>query len=61
MIVLPIKRSGKSIGTFNIYSSISNFFDDKEISLLTEAAGDISYALDVFLKEKNDHPKRGKA
>jgi len=51
-IVLPIKKEGDIIGTFNLYSSEINFFDEKEIKLLEEATGDISFALDVFEKER---------
>ncbi|MEO7524184.1 MAG: PAS domain S-box protein, partial [Ferruginibacter sp.] len=51
-IVLPVKKSGSIIGTFNLYASGINFFDAEEIALLTEATNDISFALDVFEKEK---------
>ncbi len=51
-IFLPIKKAGLTIGTFNLFSSEVNFFDDEEISLLVEISSDISFALDVFEKEK---------
>ncbi len=51
-MVLPIKKSGEVIGTFNLYSTEVNFFNEQEINLLVEAAGDISFALDVFEKDK---------
>jgi len=51
-IILPIKKEGVIIGSFNIYSSEINFFDEVEIALLKEATGDISFALDIFEKEK---------
>jgi len=51
-IFLAIKRGGKPIGTFNLYSSERNFFDLSEIRLLEEAIGDISFALDVLDKDK---------
>lgn len=51
-IVLAIKKSGKIIGAFNIYSTEANFFDQEEIELLTKATDDISFALEVFEKEK---------
>lgn len=50
--ILPIKKFGIIIGSFNIYADEINFFDDAEIALLEEATGDISFALDVFEKEK---------
>ncbi len=51
-IILPIKKEKEIIGSFNIYSSEINFFDEAEIALLVEATGDISFALDVFEKDK---------
>jgi PAS domain S-box-containing protein len=50
-MILPIKKSGETIGTFNLYSSEINSFNSDEIALLQEAAGDISFALDVFEKD----------
>ena len=52
-IALPIKRAGKTIGTFHIFSYKINLFDHEEIRLLEEATADISFALDVFEKEKH--------
>jgi len=52
-IALPIKVSGKAIGTYHIFSYKINLFDHEEIRLLEEAAGDISFALDVFEKERH--------
>jgi PAS domain S-box-containing protein len=51
-MTLPIKKSGQIIGSFNLYSTIANLFDSKEIALLEEIADDISFALDVFEKER---------
>jgi len=56
-IFLAIKRNGKPIGTFNLYASEKNFFDIAEIRLLEAAAKEISFAIDVFDKDK----KRTKA
>ena len=52
-MVLPIKKSGKIIATLNLYSTEIDLFDTGEIRLLLEIAGDISYAIDVFEKEKH--------
>lgn len=52
-IALPIQKAGNVIGTFNIVSTEIDYFDEVEIALLTEATGDISFALDVFEKEKH--------
>lgn len=37
-ISLPIKHSGKVIGTFTLYASVPHFFDMEEINLLAESA-----------------------
>ena len=51
-MVLPIKKAGNIIATFNLYATEKNFFDQQEIALLEEIARDISFAIDVFEKEK---------
>ena len=51
-IVLPIRRAGNIVGTFNLYSTVPDFFDTDEIELLLEVTGDISFALDDFEKAK---------
>jgi PAS domain S-box-containing protein len=51
-ICLPLKKSGEVIGTFNLYSSDKHQFNPREIALLTEATGDISFALDVLEKDR---------
>ncbi len=50
--MLPIQKSGITIGTFNLYSSELNFSGKEELKLLVEVTGDISFALDLFEKEK---------
>lgn len=54
-IVLPLKKEGIAIGTFNLYSDHLNSFTEEEIGLLTEATDDISFAIDVFEKERLRH------
>ncbi|WP_162495550.1 sensor histidine kinase [Confluentibacter flavum] len=51
-VSLPIKKSGKVIGTFDMYSSETNLFNDEEIKMLREVAEDISFGVDLFEKEK---------
>ena len=51
-IVLPIKKRGLIVATLNVFSEQLDFFTDQEIELLNEVANDISFALDVFEKEK---------
>jgi PAS domain S-box-containing protein len=51
-MVLPVKKSGNIVATLNLYSSEINFANEEEIKLLVEVAGDISFALDMFEKER---------
>ncbi len=51
-IILPIMKSGQTIGTFNLFSDRVNCFNSEEIVLLKEATDDISFALDVIEKDK---------
>lgn len=51
-IVLPLKKFGRIIGTFNLYSDQMNFTGTEEINLLTEVASDISFAIDNFEKAR---------
>ncbi|WP_395066423.1 PAS domain S-box protein [Flavobacterium sp.] len=51
-IILPIKKANQIIGTLNLYSSELTFFNHEEIELLIEVAGDISFAIDRFEKER---------
>jgi diguanylate cyclase (GGDEF)-like protein/PAS domain S-box-containing protein len=48
---LPLHRGGKVVGSFNLYASEINAFDEAAQNLLTEMALDISYALDNFERE----------
>jgi len=49
---IPIRRGGRPAGTLNVYAGEPGFFQDKEIALLDEAAGDISFALDNIDREE---------
>lgn len=46
----PIRLDGNVCGTLSVYSEEPYFFQDKEIALLAEAAGDVSFALDNFAR-----------
>lgn len=52
VIIVPIRKAGGIYGTINLYASQTDFFNEQEIRLLKEAAGDISFALDVFKRDK---------
>jgi PAS domain S-box-containing protein len=47
-ISLAIKKSGKVIGTFDVYSSETGFFDQEEIRMLEEVTADITFGLEIL-------------
>lgn len=49
---LPIRLDGEVCGTLSVYGRHPGIFNDKEIALLTEAAADISFALDNFKRDE---------
>ena len=51
-IALPIYKCNQVLFTLNLFSKNLNFFSDQEIKLLEEATNEISFALDVFEKDK---------
>ncbi|KXS32625.1 MAG: hypothetical protein AWT59_1220 [Candidatus Gallionella acididurans] len=52
MIVLPLLVSGEAVGMITLYASETEFFHDAEIKLLTELAGDVSFAIDHISKQE---------
>src|SRR5437763_1109540 len=53
---LPLIIGNEGIGVLALYASETGFFDDEEMKLLLELAGDISFALDHIAKgEKLDY------
>jgi PAS domain S-box-containing protein len=50
--ILPLKKGGVVTATFNLYSATRHFFDSEEVALLEEAAKDVSFAMDIFEREK---------
>ncbi|PBQ34497.1 hypothetical protein CNR22_22855 [Sphingobacteriaceae bacterium] len=51
-ISLPLCLFGNVIGIIGFHADVKDFFDDEEISLLEEAASEISFFLENFEKEK---------
>ena len=49
--VFPIREGGTVGGVIVVCADEPDFFQDKEIALLTEAAVDVSFALDNFARE----------
>ncbi|MGN6582063.1 MAG: PAS domain S-box protein [Bordetella sp.] len=52
MAVFPIREEGRIAGTLTVYADREDFFQAKEVALLEEAAGNVSFALDNFLREE---------
>ncbi len=46
VVVLPLIAEGEVMGTLSLFAKEHNFFDDEELKLLTELAGDVSFALE---------------
>jgi diguanylate cyclase (GGDEF)-like protein/PAS domain S-box-containing protein len=54
-IGLPLKVEGETIASMTIYAGTTGFFDQEELKLLNELAGDISFALEHIAKEEKLH------
>jgi diguanylate cyclase (GGDEF)-like protein/PAS domain S-box-containing protein len=52
VIVLPLIVERETFGLLTLYASEPNFFDDEELKLLNELAGDISFSLEFIAKEE---------
>jgi diguanylate cyclase (GGDEF)-like protein/PAS domain S-box-containing protein len=52
MAVFPLVVSGDAVGIFALYASEIDFFHGDELKLLTELAGDISFAIDHLEKQE---------
>ena len=45
---VPMVREGRVFGTLNFYSAEGGVFDDDEVGLLEELAGDVAFAIDAI-------------
>lgn len=52
VIVLPVKKFEKVIGLYTLYASVPNYFNEKEITLLSEMTRDISFTLENLENER---------
>ena len=52
LMILPIRKFEETVGIFCFYAGEKDFFDAEEIALLEEATSDVSFALEIFEKEK---------
>jgi PAS domain S-box-containing protein/diguanylate cyclase (GGDEF)-like protein len=50
MAILPLLASDNAIGVLALYAGEAGFFDDEELKLLRELAGDIAFAIDHIEK-----------
>lgn len=50
--VFPIRSNGQVCGTFTVYATELEFFQDKEVALLDEVASNVSFALDSLAREQ---------
>ncbi|HEV7929641.1 MAG TPA: EAL domain-containing protein, partial [Nitrosospira sp.] len=50
MVALPLTIDGNVVGMFALYAPETGFFDEEEMALLNEMAGDISFAMDHLKK-----------
>src|SRR5699024_2051674 len=48
----PIKKFGKTVGVFSFIASKEYFFDSEEVSLLTEVADNLSFAVEILASEE---------
>jgi diguanylate cyclase (GGDEF)-like protein/PAS domain S-box-containing protein len=51
-MALPLIVEGMVTGTFSLFAREVNFFDDEEVGLLTELAGNISFALEHMARQE---------
>jgi len=51
-IALPINLWGEVVGAYTLYMSQANYFNDEEVELLDQVAGDISFALETIVSEE---------
>ncbi len=55
---LPIHVGGTVAGTLSVYADRVGYFQDKELALLTEAAADLSFALDNLARDEERRQTR---
>jgi diguanylate cyclase (GGDEF)-like protein/PAS domain S-box-containing protein len=52
VVALPLFVDGQTFGILTLYAPERHFFDDEEIKLLSELAGDVSFAVEYIEKEE---------
>jgi diguanylate cyclase (GGDEF)-like protein/PAS domain S-box-containing protein len=51
-VTYPLMVGGQMLACLNLYARERGFFDDEEMALLHELAGDLSYALEFIIKDE---------
>lgn len=51
-LVLPVRKSGKVFAVLSLYAVEKSFFNHREVALLSEAAADLSFAVDVLERDQ---------
>ena len=52
VIALPLLVEGSLVGNLSLFAKEADFFNEDELKLLTDLAGDVSFALDHIAKEE---------
>lgn len=52
MVILPLVVESRAVGTLVLYAHERDFFRDEELTLLTELASDVSFAMDHIEKQE---------
>src|SRR5438105_5911882 len=55
LCVVPLVVDGKGVGVIALYAAEIGFFDDEEMRLLLELAGDVAFAVDHIEKSEQAH------
>ncbi len=50
---MPVREGGRVVGMLSLYAGEAGYFREREIALLEEAATDLSFALDNFVREQD--------
>jgi PAS domain S-box-containing protein len=51
-VAMPLRQEGVLVGLLTVYAAERDLFQSREVELLEETAGDVSFALDVFAGEQ---------
>ncbi len=52
MVVFPLHRGGRVIGSLHLYAAEKNWFDEELVALIGELVANVSFALDNFERER---------